>query len=363
MQSCLADVYGNASATHSYGRAARVAIEQARRNVADLLHARTDEIFFTSGGTEANNIAIQGAVQALGIRHIITSRLEHQSVLQPIADLVKSGAVTCKFVDLDASGHIECTHLEHLLKQHPKALVSLMHANNEIGNLADLARIGKLCKEHEATLHTDMVQTLGRYTIDLQDLCIHMCTGTAHKLHGPKGTGMLYVSHQTHVKPLIHGGEQERGMRGGTENIAGIVGFSQALQIAHADLHTTSAHIRNLKEYMIRQLQQYLPGVIFHGASANLEESLYTILNVGLPPALDLDSDTLLFKLDIEGIAASAGSACTSGSTLRSHVLEALKTDPERPAVRFSLGRYNTIQEIDYVVDKLTQIHHKATAV
>lgn len=345
---------GSPSATHSYGREAKVAVEKARKQVAGLLNVAPAHLFFTSGGTEGNNMVLRGAVEALHIRHVITSPLEHMAVLEPLAQMTRTGYIQCHYVDVDAQGDLQYAHLINLLERYPQALVSLMHGNNEIGNLNDLTRTGEICKTYKAVFHTDAVQTLGHYALDLQKLPVHLLVGSAHKFHGPKGVGIVYVSPDSQLVPLIYGGGQERGMRGGTENVPGIVGLATALEVAYRDMATHQAYIRQLKQHMLHRLVTTLSDVAFHGASHDLEQSLYTLLSVSLPPSIGYEM--LLFNLDIQQIAAAAGSACASGSLRPSHVIEALGTDPQRGTVRFSFSKYNTIAEVDYAVETLAQL-------
>ena len=346
--------WGSPSSIHAHGRRAKVAVEKARKHVAALLHVSPAEIFFTSGGTEGNNMALKGSITATGITQVITSPLEHHAVLHPLEQLARSGQIQLHYVQVDAQGCLQYDHLAHLLKTHPQALVSLMHANNEIGNFNDLARIGALCQTYGARFHTDAVQTIGHCVLDFQALPVHLAVGSAHKFHGPQGVGLLYLRGGTQVTPLIDGGAQERNMRGGTENVPGIVGLSKALEVAYQNLAQDRPYIQALKDRMVQRLQARIPGVTFNGTSAQANTSLYTILSVSLPPA---DShDMLLFNLDIQQISASAGSACTSGSNVGAHVLKALGTDPQRGTVRFSFSKYNTHEEVDYVVEQLARL-------
>lgn len=344
-------MYGSPSSIHSHGREAKVAVEKARKHVAALLNVSPSEIFFTSSGTESNNMALWGSVVALGIHHVITSPIEHHAVLRPLEQMAQAGQIQVHWVQVDAQGCLQYDHLEHLLKTHESALVSLMHANNEIGNLNDIAQIGALCKTYGAIFHTDAVQTIGHCMLDFQALPVHLATGAAHKFHGPKGVGLLYMRSGVQVAPLIYGGAQERNMRGGTENVPGIVGLSKALEIAHQAMQEDRQYIQGLKDRMIQRLKACLPNVHFNGTSAHAEASLYTILSISLPPS---DShDMLVFNLDIRKISASVGSACASGSNVGSHVLQALGTDQRRGTVRCSFSRYNTAEEVDYVVEQL----------
>ncbi|MEL6152693.1 MAG: cysteine desulfurase family protein [Bacteroidota bacterium] len=345
---------GSPSSIHAYGRAAKVAVEKARKQVAALLNVSPAEIFFTAGGTEGNNMVLRGIVANAPVAHVITSPLEHQAVLHPLAQMAQAGDIQLHYVSVDAQGSLQYDHLAHLLQTYRPALVSLMHANNEIGNFNELAYIGEHCQAHGAIFHTDAVQTIGHCALDFSAFPVHLAVGSAHKFHGPKGVGLVYIQGGTQVAPLILGGAQERNMRGGTENVAGIVGLSQALALAHKNMGQDRHYIQGLKDRMIQRLRNVIPGVAFNGLSADAQSSLYTILSVSLPPA---DShDMLVFNLDIQKIAASVGSACASGSAVGSHVLQALSTDQERGTVRFSFSRYNTAEEIDYVVEQLAAL-------
>ena len=348
----LKEQFGNPSSIHGYGRQARAIIEKARKQAAGFLNVSPAELFFTSGGTEADNMAIRCAVNDLGIKHAITSKIEHHAVLHTLEALEKTGSIKLSFVKLTADGHVDLDSLEELLKTNERSLVSLMHANNEIGNLIDLAKVGELCKKHNAIFHSDTVQTMAHYAFDLQKIPVDFVTCSAHKFHGPKGIGFLYVNSNIRIKPLIYGGSQERNMRGGTENIYGIAGLAKAMEIALGEVDEHHAYILGLKNYMIEQLEKHIPGVEFNGDAKG--NSLYTVLNVCFPKT-DV-AEMLLFNLDIDGIAASGGSACSSGSEQGSHVLEEVQRDKERPSVRFSFSKYNTKEEIDYVVGKLKKL-------
>ena len=353
----MKEQFGNPSSIHSYGRAARSVIERARKQIAGILNAAPSEIFFTSGGTEADNTAIRSSIETLGLKHAITSRIEHHAVLHTLEHLQKTGQIELSFVNLNEDGVVDLVHLESLLKTHSRSLVSLMHGNNEIGNLLDLDIVGELCLKYNALFHCDTVQTMGHYRHDLQHLKANFIVGAAHKFNGPKGIGFLYVRPGIKIYPYLHGGAQERNMRGGTENVYGIVGLAKALEIAYRDMDSHRSHIENLKNRMIQKLSQNIEGIRFNGQSGQLENSLYTVLNVSLPPS-DI-SDMLLFNLDIAGIAVSGGSACSSGTEIGSHVLNELQIDPERANVRFSFGKYNTEEEIDYAVTTLAELYRK----
>lgn len=344
--------FGNPSSIHSFGRQTRAALENARKSVAKLLNTSPSEIFFTSGGTEADNMAIHGSIYDLGITHAITTKIEHHAVLHTLESLEKQGKIKLSFVNIDSKGVVDLTHLEELLKTHPRTFVSLMEANNEIGNLLPLKEMGELCEKYDAIFHSDTVQTMGHYVHDLQALKIHFITCAAHKFHGPKGVGFLYVNSKIKINPLIHGGSQERNMRGGTENVHGIIGLAKALEIAYRDMAAHQKHIQEIKSYMINKLEQEIPGVSFNGTAKN--NSLYTVLNVHFPPTEN--AEMLLFNLDIMGIAVSGGSACTSGSNQGSHVLRGLGVDQNRPSIRFSFCKNTTKEEIDYTVEKLKEM-------
>ncbi|WP_461147725.1 cysteine desulfurase family protein [Spirosoma pulveris] len=356
----MTEQFGNPSSIHSHGRTVRTAIEKARKTVAMLLNTSPAEVFFTSGGTEADNTAIRSSIETYGLTHAITSPLEHHAVLHTLEHLAKQGVIRLSLVNIDEKGHVDLAHLDELLGAHKgRSLVSLMHGNNEIGNLLDLNRVGEICRSHDAIFHSDTVQTMGHFRHNLQQLPVDFIVGAGHKFHGPKGVGFLYVNaERVKIHPFVYGGAQERNMRGGTENVYGIVGLAKALEIAYRDMDAHRQHITSLKSRMIDQLRAKMPDVKFNGDSADLDNSLYTVLNVSLP-ASDM-SDMLLFSLDIARISASGGSACSSGSNVGSHVLAALPgLDPDRGYVRFSFGKYNTTEEIDYAVDTLIGLYQK----
>lgn len=347
--------FGNPSSIHSHGREVRSAIEKSRKKVADLLNTSPSEIFFTSGGTEADNTAIRCSIEKYELQHAITTPIEHHAVLHTLQSLEKKGKIKLTLLDMDERGDFDSIQLKNLLEKNPRSFVSVMHANNEIGNIYDVASIGSLCSDYNAIFHSDTVQTVCHYPIDLQEIPVCAIAGAAHKFHGPKGVGFLYVNNNYKIYPLIHGGAQERNMRGGTENVYGIVGLAKAMEIAHQNMETHQNYIQGLKDRMIHKLQNAIPGVEFNGHSAKKEKSLYTVLNVSLPPSED--NDMLLFNLDIHKISVSGGSACSSGSNIGSHVLTALNCDPKRGAVRFSFSKYNTADEIDYAVQQLASIY------
>ncbi|KQS33108.1 cysteine desulfurase family protein [Dyadobacter sp. Leaf189] len=353
----MTEQFGNPSSIHSYGRAVRSSIERARKSIAGILNAAPAEIFFTSGGTEADNTAIRGSIETLGLKHAVTSRIEHHAVLHTLEHLSKAGTIKLSYVNLNEKGEVDLEHLETLLATNSRSLVSLMHGNNEIGNLLDLEATGDICEKYNAVFHSDTVQTMGHFPHDLQKLKANFIVGAAHKFNGPKGVGFLYVRPGIKIAPFVHGGAQERNMRGGTENIYGIVGLAKALEIAYRDMDAHRQHIEGLKSRMIENLRSKIDGVSFNGNSADLGNSLYTVLSVSLPPS-DI-SDMLLFNLDIAGIAVSGGSACSSGTDIGSHVLNELQIDPDRANVRFSFGKYNTEAEIDYAVNTLADLYKK----
>ena len=352
MMPFLTEKFGNPSSIYSYGRETRMAIEQARKTVGKILNAHPAEIFFTSGGTESSNTAIMASVRDLGCKHIITSSIEHHATLHTVEYINKLGLAKVSYVKLLPDGHVDLDDLEKLLASaDQKTLVTLMHANNEIGNILDMNAVGELCKLYNAIFHSDTVQTVGHYPFDLRNTPVHFITGAAHKFHGPKGLGLLYINENVRINPLIHGGGQERNMRAGTENLYGIVGFAKALELATVDYENASAYIGTLKYYMLEELKKHIPEVGFNGDV--LGNSLYTVLNVSFPKTEK--SEMLLFNLDINNICASGGSACTSGADSGSHVIRAINNNPNQIAVRFSFCRHNTKEEIDLVVAKLKE--------
>jgi cysteine desulfurase len=349
----LREQYGNPSSIHTFGRESRALIEKSRKQIAGLLNVSPAEIFFTAGGTEADNMIIRSAVRDLGVRRIISSKVEHHAVLYCVQEQVKEDVEIC-FVNLDEKGYVDMHHLEELLaNSSEKTLVSLMHANNEIGNMISLEETGTLCRKYDALFHSDTVQTMAHYAFDFATLPIDFATCSAHKFHGPKGVGFLYMRSGLSLKPMIIGGSQERNMRAGTENIYGIVGLAKALEIALRDVDAHQEHVQGVKTYMIEQLKKEIPGIQFNGDPEG--KALYTVLNVALPNS-DMD-EMLLYNLDIEGIAVSGGSACSSGSNVGSHVLAELHEQHNRPSVRFSFSKYNTREEVDYAVGVLKALY------
>lgn len=353
MKPYLLGNYGNPSSIHSHGREARSAIEQARRKVAEMLGASPAEIFFTSGGTEADNTIIRNAITRFGIKTAISSRIEHHAVLHTLQHLETIGQIRLLFVDLDARGQIDYTHLEKLLEEHPNAFVSLMHVNNEIGNITSLDQVGALCRNFGAYFHTDAVQSIGLIAFDLNSLQLDALACSAHKFHGPKGVGLMYIKAGRQFSPLMIGGGQERNMRGGTENTAGIIGLAKAMEIAVEERKQTQEKLTRFKKYTINQVRKIIPQAAFNGLSDDLENGLPKILSISIPDIED--NDMLLFNLDIAGISVSGGSACASGSSIGSHVLDALNLPVNTGAIRVSFSKYNTIEEIDYFVEKLAE--------
>lgn len=357
----LKNDFGNPSSTHYFGRQSKGVIETARRKVAGYINAKPSEIIFTSGGTEADNSVFNIAINTLGVERIITSSIEHHAVVHSVESLHDKRNIAFDFVKLLPNGHVDLTHLEQLLaSSDKKTIVSLMHGNNEIGNLLPIEKTSEICRKYQAYFHSDTVQTMAHYTFDLQKLDIDFITCAAHKFHGPKGVGFLYINHNINGFPLIHGGAQERGLRAGTENLYGIAGLAKAMELAYENIEDHQNHVQGLKSYMIEQLKQTIDGVDFHGDILP-ETSLYTVLNVCLPK--NEKGAMLLFTLDLKGIACSGGSACSSGSDKGSHVLEGIYADTSRPNVRFSFSRYTTKDDVDYAISCLKEIFEKELVV
>jgi cysteine desulfurase len=345
--------FGNPSSIYSYGRESRLAIENARKSVAKLLNAHPGEIFFTSGGTESNNTAILSAIRDLGCTHIISSPVEHHAVLHTVEHYGCGEGVTYSFVKLLPDGHVDMEDLEEQLRSHEeRCLVSLMHANNEIGNLLDIDAVGTLCKKYNAIFHSDCVQTVGHYPLDLRKTPVHFISGAGHKFHGPKGVGILYINDNVKIKPFILGGGQERNMRAGTENLYGIIGFAKALELAMQNLEKDKAHIQSIKRYMIDELRKHIKGVQFNGDQEG--KCLYTVLSVAFPKTEK--SEMILFNLDMNHICVSGGSACSSGADVGSHVIRAINNNPNLVTVRFSFSKHNSREEVDAVVAKLKEL-------
>lgn len=357
MGQSMQESFGNPSSTHAFGRKAKARIEACRKDVAKTLHVTPGEIIFTSGGTEADNMVLKCAVYDLDVKRIITSKIEHHAVLNTAQFLEKQAGIHLDYVRLDENGQVDLKNLEKLLSDNStKTLVSLMHINNEIGNKLDLKMVSDLCQKYDAYLHSDTVQSIGHFEIDLETCPVDFLAVSAHKFHGPKGVGFAYVNKKHKLASLIQGGEQERGHRAGTENVAGIVGLHTAFNLAYENLEHESQYVKGLKKYFIEKLENNIKGIVFNGLSRNLDQSTYTVINVSLPIS-EANAGLLLFQLDLKGIACSQGSACQSGSQKGSFVLnEIYGTDKfKTPSLRFSLSHYNTKEEIDYTVKVLSE--------
>lgn len=352
----LLNEFGNPSSTHSFGRQAKAVIETARRTVAKHLNCAPAEICFTSGGTEADNMALHTSVNALGVKHIITSAIEHHAVGHTVEYINQQGNIRLSYVKIDSKGNVDLVDLERLLQTEEKTLVSLMHANNEIATLLPLEKVSALCQKYNAYFHSDTVQTMGHYAFDLQKTKIDFLTCAAHKFHGPKGIGFLYVNKLLKTEALIHGGAQERGLRGGTENLYGIAGLAKAMDLAYENITEHQEHVQALKTYMIDSFKAHFNDMSFHG-EVSPEKSLYTVLNCSFPPTSK--AGMLLFTLDLKGVACSGGSACSSGAVNMSHVLQGIGADGSRPNVRFSFSRYTSKEEIDYAIQQVKDVFNK----
>lgn len=361
MTDVMTEVYGNPSSSHSFGRASKTVVETARKTIAKTLNVTASEIFFTSGGTEADNLVLISAVRDLGVKRIITSKIEHHAVLHTLDFLEKNYDLEVVFVTLNVNGTVNFNDLQNLLSQSEvKTLVSLMHVNNEIGTILDLKRTAELCKANNVLFHSDTVQSIGHYTLDLQDIPVDFIVCSAHKFHGPKGVGFVFIRKHSGIHPTIHGGEQERGMRAGTESIHNIVGLETAFKLAYKNLESNSNQITDLKNYFISEINTAFPEATFNGDSSNLEDTAYTIINVCFPFEAN-KTQLLLFQLDLKGIACSRGSACQSGSQKGSHVLAEILSDEDlkKPSIRFSFSHYNTKDEVDYVIEVLKEFAKK----
>ena len=362
MTEVLTDNYGNPSATYALGRKTRTLIETARKQIAQQLGAQSSEIIFTSGGSEADNLILRGCVRDLGVRVIITSLIEHHAVLHTVEALAKEYGVQIEYVHLTTEGDVCLQHLETLLQQYAdqKVLVSLMHVNNEIGNILPLATVAAFCKKYGAYFHSDTVQSVAHLPIDLREVPVDFITASAHKFHGPKGVGFAFIRKGIVLHPLIYGGEQEKGLRAGTEAVHNIVGMQEALKLAYRDRASHTEKLHQLKQYFIAALKEHFPEVVFNGNSQDEEKSSHTILNVGFPN-WENKKDTLLFESDLKGVACSKGSACQSGSVGESHVLQAfLPAERLRyPSLRFSFSIQNTTEEVDNLIKILGEIAKK----
>ena len=346
--------FGNPSSIHSYGRESKIIVENSRKTIAKLLNTSPSSIFFTSGGTEADNMAIMCGIHDHNITHAITSKLSHHAVLYPLQDLEKQKVIKLSYVDVDENGVVCLNHLKELLKNNTRTFVSIMHANNEIGTIQDIKQIGDICKEHNAIFHSDTVQTIAHYDFNMQEINIDFMAASAHKFHGPKGIGFVYISENIKIKPLLRGGSQERNMRAGTENIYGIAGLALAMELAYKNLKLERSYIEDIKLYMIEKLTSQIEDVQFYAKSADIKNSLYTVLSCHFPET-DI-AEMLLFNLDILGIACSGGSACASGSNSGSHVLTEIVSETKRPGIRFSFSKFTTKDDIDYTVKQLKSL-------
>lgn len=355
VQQSMQNNFGNPSSTHQYGRRAKASVETARKNIAKHFNVTASEIFFTAGGTEADNLILYNAVLNLGVKRIVTSKIEHHAVLKTVAYLQKEYNINIEFIRVDVNGNVLLKELDTVLgSSDEKTLVSLMYVNNEIGNLLPIKEVSEICKKHQAYFHSDTVQAIGHYQIDLKKTPIDFIVASAHKFHGPKGVGFVFVRKGVSLRPMFHGGEQEKGIRSSTENVHAILGMEKALKIAYVSLKEDEEYIKGLKEYFIKELKKHFKEVDFNGESANLKKSSYTILNVRFP----LQEKMLLFNLDLAGVAVSGGSACQSGANKGSHVLDAFlnNDDAEKTSVRFSFSKLTTINEIDFVIEKLKKM-------
>ena len=346
--------FANPSSVHSFGRESKTVVENARKSIANLLNTSPGSIFFTSGGTEADNMAIKCGIDDHRITHAITSKLSHHAVLYPLEDLAVEGKIKLSYIDIDENGVVSLSHLKELLANNPRTFVSIMHANNEIGTIQDIKAIGDICKEYNAIFHSDTVQTIAHFPFDMQKLNVDFMAASAHKFHGPKGVGFVYISENIQIKPLLRGGPQERNMRAGTENIYGIAALSMAMEMAYEHLEEEVKYIKGLKSYMIEKFKTEMPDVQFYGKCTDMDNSLYTVLSVNFPET-DI-AEMLLFNLDIMGISCSGGSACASGGSKSSHVLSGINPESKRPGIRFSFSKYNTKEDIDFAIDKLKEL-------
>jgi len=357
MSQSMQECYGNPSSTHAFGRKAKSKIEACRKDIAKTLNVTPGEIIFTSGGTEADNMVLKCAVFDLGVERIITSKIEHHAVLNTAQFLEKQAHIKVEYVNLDQNGMVDLEHLENLLTgQSHKTLVSLMHVNNEIGNKLELKTVSNLCQNYNALLHSDTVQSVGHFEIDLEKCPLDFLAVSAHKFHGPKGVGFAYINKKHKLASLIQGGEQERGHRGGTENVSGIIGLHKAFSLAYENLKTESAYVKELKQYFIKSIETNIPDIVFNGLCKDFNQSTYTVINFSLPIS-EAKAGMLLFQLDLKGIACSQGSACQSGSQQGSFVLNEIygSEKAKTPSLRFSLSHFNTKAEIDYAVGVLSE--------
>ena len=356
IKNCLLETYGNPSSTHSFGRSAKSKLENARKVIASYLNALPQEIIFTSGGTESDNMLIRCSVKDMGVTTIISSRIEHHAVLHTLDDLESTG-INIKYVKTNNKGQVDFQDLERLLKEdNSKKLVTLMYVNNEIGTILDLERVGLLCKELNALFHTDAVQGVAHFNIDVEKYNIDFLSAAAHKFHGPKGVGFSYVKKNTGINPFIRGGSQERGLRAGTEALPNIIGMEKAISLSYDNLNKEKVYIQSIKDYFIKSIKKIFPNVQFNGCSSDSEESTYTLINIAIP-VIKEKASLLDFQLDLKGIACSKGSACQSGSNQGSHVLKEVQGENNNdwPSLRFSFSSYNSKKEVDYLMGILKE--------
>ena len=354
MSDLMRSDYANPSSIHHGGRKSRIIIENARKTVSGFLNTSPGNIFFTSGGTEADNMAIRCGILDNNITHAITSSISHKAVIYPLVELKDKNHISLDYIKLDLNGRVDLNHLDTLLKNNDRTFVSIMHANNEIGTIQPIVEIGEICKKYNAVFHCDTVQTMAQYPIDLQNLNVDFITGSAHKFHGPKGVGFIYISDNINIKPFISGGSQERNMRAGTENVHSIAGLAKAMELSYSNMEKDKIYISEIKKYMIDQLSKNIKDIKFNANCTDFESSLFKILSVSFPKISE--SEMLLFNLDIHGISCSGGSACSAGNMSGSHVLDEVCKDKNRTGVRFSFSRYNTKAEIDYTIQKIKEI-------
>ena len=356
MTESLKNNFGNASSSHSYGRSSYALIESCRKKIASFFKVSAAEIIFTSGGTEADNLVLLSAVRDLDVQHIISTKIEHHSVLHTIQYLQANFNIEVSYLDLNTHGNINCDQLEQLLQSDKKQLVSLMHINNEIGNILDIKRVADICKANNALFHSDTVQSVGHYPLDLTEIPLDFMAASAHKFHGPKGVGFCFIRKNSGLQPILIGGEQERGLRAGTESIHNIVGMTKALELADQNLESEMQYIQELKSYFIEQLS-HIEGVTFNGDSVKPDKSTYTIVNVQFP-LISSKAEMMQFQLDLRGVACSKGSACQSGSNRVSHVLAEIQSAEmlKKPSIRFSFSIFNTKEDIDYTVNAIKEL-------
>ena len=358
ISSIIKNEYGNPSSTHSYGRSSKSLIESSRKEIADILNVKTSEIIFTSGGTEGDNMIIRNCVNNLGVSHIITTKIEHHAVTHTIDDLIESNNIKVSYVKVLKSGDVDLNNLEEILKKSDeKSLVSLMHINNEIGNITDIQLVSKICQKYNSLFHSDTVQSVGHYDLDFENIKVDFFVASAHKFHGPKGVGFAFVRKNTNLGSYITGGMQERGLRAGTESVHNIVGMSEALKISTKNLKSEKEYISELKTYFISELKRKVKNVKFNGLCEDLNNSTYTLVNVLLPIRREVGG-LFMFKLDLKGIACSKGSACQSGSDAGSHVLREIldEQDNKKVSIRFSFSIYNTKEQLDFVIDQINDL-------